>query len=104
MLSMTALHRSRPLVVALFAVLTLGLAATLASPVAVQAQEPQELGTIADSLHAIAGEVEQSAGDLEEIYDDMRTVAFSLRLMSFAPVGIPAALQLNLAAPLLQRS
>lgn len=82
--SMTALHGSRPLVIALFAVLTLGLVATLASPVAVQAHEPQELGTIADSLEAIAGEVEHIAEDMEHIHEDTHTVAFSLRLMSFA--------------------
>ncbi len=69
-----------------------------------QAQEPQELGTIADSLQAIAGEVEQIPGDLEEIHEDMYTVAFSLRLMPFASAGVFVVLLLNLAAPLLKRS
>lgn len=82
----------------------LGLGATLASPVAVQAQEPQELGTMADSLQAIAGEVEQVVEDLEEIHEDVHTRACSLRLMSFASVGIFVVRLLNLAAPLLKRS
>jgi len=104
MLSMTGLDRSRPLVVAVFAVLALGLIATLALPVAVQAQEPQELEAIAESLEAIAGEVEHIAEDMEHIHEDMHTVAFSLRLMSFASVGIFVVVLLNLAAPLLKRS
>jgi len=85
-------------------VLMLGLVATLPSSVAVQGKKSQELGTLAESMHAIAGEVEQIVGDLEQIHEDVHTLAFSLRLMSFTSDGIPAALQLNLAAPLLKRS
>ncbi len=102
--STTALDRSRPLLIAVLPVLTLGLVATLASSAAVQGQKSQELGTIVDSLQAVAGEVEHIAEDREHIHEDTHTVAFSLRLMSFASVGIFVVLLLSLAAPRVKRS
>lgn len=63
------------------AILTLSLLFAAVQPGPVQAQSSPELGEIAESLQEIAE-------DMEEIHEDMHKVAFSLRLISFAVIGI----------------
>ncbi len=68
--------------------LTMALLFAAVKPTPVLADSPPELGMIAESLQEIAEEMEQVADDIEEIHEDMHKVAFSLRLISFATIGI----------------
>ena len=70
------------------ALLTIALLFAAFQPTPVLANSSPELGMIAESLQEIAEEVEHIAEDMEEIHEDMHKVAFSLRLISFATIGI----------------